>query len=307
MSSTNRQSIVVIGSSNTDMVVKTSRLPVPGETILGGQFFMNAGGKGANQAVAAARLGGHVSFVAKVGNDLFGREAVDGFKKEGIDTSSIIVDQHNPSGVALITVDDKAENCIVVAPGANAALSIDDIEAASTKIQSASWILMQLEVPINVIEYMVSIAAQKGIPVILNPAPACPLSDELLRSLSIITPNEKEAQMLTGIDVTDETSAKEAAKSLEAKGIKTVIITMGAKGALVLHQQVFTMIPSPTVNAVDTTAAGDVFNGALVTALSENIDIQDAVRFACEAAAISVTRLGAQASAPYRQELYQTI
>ena len=171
------QTIVVVGSSNTDMVVKTSRLPLPGETILGGQFFMNAGGKGANQAVAAARLGGAVSLVAKVGDDLFGREAKELFAEEGIDTSSIMIDQNNPSGVALITVDEKGENCIVVAPGSNGSLSPADVEIAIDKIQAASWILMQLEVPLQTIEYVTELAAQKNIPVILNPAPACKLSD----------------------------------------------------------------------------------------------------------------------------------
>jgi ribokinase len=295
--------IIVIGSSNTDMVVKTTQLPLPGETVLGGTFFMNAGGKGANQAVAAARLGGHVSFIARTGDDIFGKQAKELFDKEGIDTSFIIADPQQPSGVALITVDEKGENCIVVASGANAALLPVDVEGAKNKIENAALVLMQLEIPLRTVAYAASLAHEKNIRVVLNPAPACKLDDELLKKISIITPNQKEAGMLTGIKVRDRSSAEEAAKVLHAKGIETVIITMSAEGALVLHKGQFTMIAAPKVTAIDTTAAGDIFNGALVTALAEGNELADAVTFACEAAAISVTRLGAQASAPFREEV----
>lgn len=295
--------ILVIGSSNTDMVIKSSRIPQPGETILGGTFFMNAGGKGANQAVAAARLGGDVSFIAKTGDDIFGKQAIELFSNEGIDVSGIIVDAQYPSGVALITVDANGENCIVVAPGANAALSIADIEAAKEKIESASIILMQLETPISTIERIAEIASSTNSKVVLNPAPAAVLSDELLQKISIITPNQKEAEMLTGIKVTDKNTATEAAKVLQQKGIDTVIITMGAQGAFVFINDESCLIESKKVTAVDTTAAGDVFNGALVVALANGKEIKAAVEFACKAAAISVTRLGAQASAPYLNEL----
>ncbi|HWH61676.1 MAG TPA: ribokinase, partial [Ginsengibacter sp.] len=199
--------ILVIGSSNTDMVIKSLHIPQPGETILGGTFFMNAGGKGANQAVAAARLGGDVSFIAKTGDDIFGKQAIELFSREGIDVSGIIMDAQYPSGVALITVDANGENCIVVAPGANAALSIADIEAAKEKIESASIILMQLETPVATIERIAEIASSRNIKVVLNPAPATTLSDELLQKISVITPNQKEAEMLTGIKVTDENTA----------------------------------------------------------------------------------------------------
>ena len=296
-------SIVVVGSTNTDMVIKASHLPQPGETILGGTFFMSAGGKGANQAVAAARLGGDVCFIAKIGYDIFGRQSIELFEKEGIDTSFIVRDKVEPSGVALITVDDKGENCIVVAPGANGALNLDDINAAKKKIENASLLLMQLEVPVDTVEYVATIAAENRIRVILNPAPATKLSDELLRKISIITPNQKEAQMLTGIEVTDEASAKQAAISLRDKGIETVIITMGAMGAFVLHDNNFAMMEGHKVKVIDTTAAGDIFNGALAVALCEKKAVEDAVVFACKAAAISVSRLGAQASAPHRQEV----
>jgi ribokinase len=298
-----KPSIVIIGSSNTDMVVRSAHLPQPGETILGGTFFMNPGGKGANQAVAAARLGGNVSLVAKVGNDIFGRQAVKLFVEEGIDTAAILVDKVLPSGVALITVDDKAENCIVVAPGSNAALAPADVKQYQQKIETASIVLMQLEIPVETVTYAANTAYNKKLKVILNPAPACTLPDDLLKHISIITPNEKEAAMLTGIPVTDIPTAEEAALCLHEKGIETVIITMGAKGALVFHQNEFTLTEAPVVKAVDTTAAGDVFNGALAVALSEGKSMKDAASFACRAASIAVTRLGAQASAPYRKEL----
>jgi ribokinase len=295
--------ILVIGSSNTDMVVKAHHLPVPGETILGGTFLMNAGGKGANQAVAAARLGGDVTFIAKVGNDIFGKQAVVLFGQEGIDTTFIIEDAVNPSGVALITVDEQAENCIVVASGANAALRPDDLQGAEEKIKTVALILMQLEIPVETVSYVAEAAAKHNIKVILNPAPACSLSDELLSKISIITPNETEAGLLTGVKITDIASTELAAQILAGKGIEIVIITLGAKGALVFAEDQFQLIPAPVKKAVDTTAAGDVFNGALAVAISEGKNITDAVTFACAAAALSVTKMGAQASAPYRNEI----
>lgn len=264
---------------------------------------MSAGGKGANQAVAAARLGGSVLFIAKTGYDVFGKQSIELFEKEGIDISGIQRDHYQPSGVALITVDDKGENCIVVAPGANAALTPGDIDEVKEKIENASLLLIQLEIPIETVEHVAAIAASKKIKFILNPAPAAKLNDELLKRISIITPNQKETEMLTGIKVIDESSAKQAVNFLRNKGIETVIITMGAMGAFVFHENKYFMIPGHKVNVVDTTAAGDVFNGALVVALSEEKTMEDAVTFACKAAAISVTRLGAQASAPAREEV----
>ena len=295
-------SIVIIGSSNTDMVIKCEHLPAPGETILGGNFFMNAGGKGANQAVAAARLNGDVCFIAKVGNDVFGRQAIDLFIKENIKTEYIFIDDANPSGIALITVDAKGENCIAVAQGANGNLSVDDIKNTEAVLQDADIILVQLEIPIETIEYIAGFARRHNKILILNPAPARILTDDLLGKISIITPNETEASMLSGIEVTNIETAKQAAHVLSAKGIETVIITLGKDGALLYQNNEFRVIPTNVVNPVDTTAAGDVFNGALAVALSEQKDIKDAVRFANIAASISVTRLGAQASAPYRSE-----
>lgn len=296
-------SIVVIGSSNTDMVIKCAHLPAPGETILGGNFFMNAGGKGANQAVAAARLHGNVTFIAKVGNDVFGAQAIELFNKENIKTEYIFIDDKNPSGIALITVDDKGENCIAVAQGANGNLAVDDIKNAEQALHNADIILVQLETPLKTIEYIANYAKKHHKKFILNPAPACTLSNELLSKVSIITPNEKEAEMLTGIKISNVEDAKHAAVNLALKGIETVIITLGEEGALLYENNQFSLIATNTVKAVDTTAAGDVFNGALAVALSEQMNMEDAVRFANIAASISVTRLGAQASAPYRDEL----
>ncbi|HEY4935111.1 MAG TPA: ribokinase [Puia sp.] len=298
-----KSKITVVGSSNTDMVIKADHLPGPGETILGGTFFMNPGGKGANQAVAAARLGGDVSFICKTGDDIFGRQSLQLFTEEGINTSFLISDSSHPSGVALITVDKNAENCIVVASGANAALNPSDLIKAREMIIQSSMILMQLEIPLDTVGYVAAIAFEKNIPVVLNPAPACMLPDSLLSHISILTPNKTEAEMLTGIKVHNIESAKEAAQKIRDRGVKTVIITLGSKGAIVLHDNVFSHIPSCPVTALDTTAAGDTFNGALVVALSEGKDILEATAYACKAAAISVTRIGAQASIPYKREV----
>ena len=295
--------IVVIGSSNTDMVIKTSKLPFPGETILGGDFFMNPGGKGANQAVAAARLGGDVTFIAKTGNDLFGKEAIQLFQMENIKTDHILTDASHPSGVALITVDENGENCIVVAPGANSSLNLEDIEKAKEELLNAEIVLMQLEIPIDTVDYAANLAFNEGKRVVLNPAPAVPLSDDLLSKLYMITPNETEAEILTGITVHDTESAILAAKILYAKGIKVVVITLGSRGALIYSGDVPKLVAAPKVIALDTTAAGDVFNGALCVALSEGMELEKGVEFACRAAAISVTRMGAQTSAPYRHEI----
>jgi ribokinase len=298
-----KPSIVVIGSSNTDMVIKTDHLPGPGETILGGTFLMNPGGKGANQAVAAARMGGNISFICKTGEDVFGKQSVRLFQEEGIDTSFLISDPVMPSGVAMITVDRNGENCIVVASGANANLSSSDLLPALQIISKSSLVLMQLEIPLDTVSYVAAFAFEKNIPVILNPAPARALPDILLRNISILTPNKTEAEMLAGISIYDIPSAKRAAQKIKDRGVKTVIITLGSEGALVLDKNVFTEIPALEVDAIDTTAAGDTFNGSLAVALSEGMDILKATSFACKASAISVTRIGAQASIPFKSEV----
>lgn len=295
--------IIVIGSSNTDMVVKAKKIPSPGETVLGGTFFMNPGGKGANQAVAAARLKGNVTFVTKVGHDLFGERTKSLFEKEGIDTRYIVKDPENPSGIALISVDEHGENCIVVAPGANGTLSAYDINDEVFNTTKDDVFLMQLEIPLSTVEFVAEKASDRGSKVILNPAPARQLPNYLLSTLFAITPNEVEAEIMTGIPVDDPVTAGKAADKLFSKGIKNVIITMGAAGAYLQSENISQMVPVVPVKAVDSTAAGDVFTAALAVAISEGKDILEAVNFANKAASISVTRLGAQASAPYRQEL----
>jgi len=285
------------------MVIKSERLPAPGETILGGEFFMNPGGKGANQAVAAARLGGEVVFVGRVGDDIFGRQAVQGFSNEGINTAYIVVDTEKPSGVATIMVDNRGENCIAVASGANNALSPADVDAAVAQIDDANVLLMQLETPILTIEHVAELGRVKDKTVILNPAPARALSDELLAKLDVITPNETEAEILTGIKVESVDDAENAAQRLRKKGVATVIVTLGSQGAFVLADSFAGLVPTRKVEAVDTTAAGDTFNGALAVGLADGHTIESAVAFANKAATISVTRLGAQASAPRLEEV----
>lgn len=298
---TNR--IVVLGSCNTDMVVKSSRLPVPGETILGGTFMMNPGGKGANQAVAAARLGGNVTFITKTGNDLFGRQSIELYGDENINTDYIISDPDLPSGVALITVDGNGENCIVVASGANGTLCPEDIKEAEKAINAADILLMQLEIPIETVEYAARMAKENGVKVILNPAPAQSLSNELLGCLYMLIPNKTEAEIISGIKVTDWESAKKAADIICAKGVDTVVITLGELGALLKEGENYYEIAGMRVEAIDTTAAGDTFCGALSVAISEGKDLIEAIRFANQCSAITVTRMGAQASIPHRREL----
>jgi ribokinase len=299
--------IIVIGSSNTDMVVKAAKLPLPGETLLGGTFFMNAGGKGANQAVAAARLGGNVTLVTKVGNDIFGKLTIEGLQKENINTDYVFVDDTAPSGTALIMVNDEGENCIVVAPGANAKLLPADIEEIKN-IAEAEIILMQLEIPMETIIAVAKIAKSNNQKVIINPAPAQKLDDELLSGLFLITPNETEASLLTGITVVDEATASHAAVIFLNKGVQNVIITLGKRGAYFQNENLKLKINAPLVQAMDTTAAGDTFSGALTVAINESVDPiaigwEKAIQFAVAAASISVTRLGAQASVPYRGEI----
>lgn len=299
----NIKKIIVIGSCNTDMVIKSDRLPIPGETVIGGTFLMNAGGKGANQAVAAARQGGKVVFVSKTGNDVFGKQSIELYKSEGINTDYIFSDPKLPSGVALIMVDAHGENCIAVASGANGSLIPADIEKAKSEVESSDYVLMQLEIPIETVEFAAAMASAKGIPVILNPAPARTLSDKLLKSLFLVTPNETEAEILSGIKVFDWDSARQAADVISAKGVDNVVITMGAMGAFVKEKELYHIVEATKVVAVDTTAAGDSFSGALCVGLSEGKSILDAVKSAAKVAALTVTRMGAQSSIPYRNEL----
>ena len=295
--------IVVIGSCNTDMVVTTDQLPKPGETVLGRNFKMFSGGKGANQAVAAARLGGNVSFIAKIGDDLFGKQSIEKFKNENIDVQHIFLDSHLPTGVALITVDQNGENCIAVASGANAALRPIHIEKVKDIIENAAILLMQLEIPIETVEYAAKLAHKKGIKVILNPAPAILLSDELLKSLYAVIPNKTEAEILSGIKIFDWDSAKQAANIISSKGVDIVVITLGENGALIKERSSYYSIPGNKVDVVDTTAAGDTFCGTFCVGISEGLAVQDAVILANKAASIAVMREGAQMSIPFREEI----
>ena len=295
--------IIVIGSSNVDMVVRTSHLPAPGETILGGEFFMNQGGKGANQAVAIKRLGGNLIFMAKLGNDVLGRQSVGYFKKEGIDTRYIALDEDSASGVALISVDDHAENSIVVASGANMLLNEQDVDKMLEEMCEGDILLMQLEIPLQTVEYAARKAFGKGVKVVLNPAPARSLPKELFRHLYMVTPNRIEAEMLTGIKIANDADVERVAEEICAMGVKNVIITLGSKGCLIREEGVSYRIDAFKVEPVDTTAAGDTFNGALCVGLSEGMDLKQAAVMASKASSIAVTRMGAQSSIPYREEL----
>ncbi len=293
--------IVVLGSTNTDMVISGAKIPVPGETVSGGAFMMTPGGKGANQAVAVARLAAkkrQCLFIAKVGDDVFGRESAVRLKKDGID-ARLVIDRKNASGTALILIDGKGQNCISVALGANGTLAPADVKKFAKDIGAADALLMQLETPIETVLWAAQTAHAKKVPVVLNPAPARKLPKELYKCLDWITPNETEAELLTGVKVTDLASARKAEAVLKRRGVKNVLVTLGSKGCYAngkLH-------PCVKVKAVDTVAAGDTFNGAFVVALSEGMSVDDAVAFAQKASAISVTRPGAQASVPFRREV----
>jgi len=290
--------ILVIGSSNTDMTIKASRIPAPGETILGGEFKMGPGGKGANQAVAAARLGADVTFVCKVGRDIFGQKAVEGYKADGINTDYTLYSD-KPSGTALILVDDEGENIISVAPGANGDITLEDIEGLRPVIEAADIVVFQLEIPVEAVAKAAEIASNAGAYVILNPAPACPLPEEIFRNISLITPNQTEIALLTGISADNEA----AIKKLIEMGVKDVILTLGSKGSAVWNGVTADIVPALKVKAVDATAAGDTFAGGIAVALSEGKTLRQAAEFATKAAAITVQKLGAQVSIPYRKEI----
>ena len=295
--------IFVLGSTNTDMVIADRKLPAPGETISGGRFMMNPGGKGANQAVAVARLAakrGACVFVAKVGDDLFGRDAAARFRAEGID-ARLVVDRRNPSGTALILVDAKGQNVISVALGANGTMSPADVKPRLKDLKGAAALLMQLETPIPTVLAAAKAAKAAGVMVVLNPAPAAKLPKELYPLIDWITPNETEAELLTGVKVKDAKSAQLAVDALKRKGVKNVAITMGAKGVYCGNCR--RLYPAKKVKAVDCVAAGDTFNGAFVVALAEGKSCRDAIAFAQKESAISVTRPGAQSSVPRRREV----
>ena len=295
--------IVVIGSANTDMVISGKRLPVPGETISDGRFMMTPGGKGANQAVAVARLSakrGSCVFIAKVGDDLFGRDTARRMKKDGV-AVQLVIDKKEPSGTALILVDSKGQNVISVALGANGKLSLKDVAPFRKEIENAAALVMQLETPVETVAWAAKAAHDAGVLVILNPAPARKLPRTLYSCIDWITPNETEAELLTGVEVTDAVSAAKATAALMKRGVGHVIITMGSRG--VYCGDCGKLFPCRKVKAVDCVAAGDTFNGAFAVALAEGKGCADAIDFAQKAAAISVTRPGARPSIPYRKEI----
>ena len=298
-----KKSILVVGSSNTDMIIKVQHIPQPGETILGGEFASAAGGKGANQAVGAARAGGNVTFIACVGGDMFGDKAVAGFVADRINVDYIVRDKSTPSGVALIFVAENGENSIAVASGSNGKLVPAHLKKAKRAFSKAAVVVLQLETPLPTVKAAAQLAASAGARVILNPAPARTLPNDLLRRVYLLTPNESEAELLTGVAVKNDAGVAKAADRLLARGVQNVIITLGARGAFVAGKEARAFVPGFKVKPVDTTGAGDMFNGTLAVALAEGKPLLQAARFASAAAAISVTRLGAQTSAPRRKEI----
>lgn len=297
--------IVVLGSCNTDLVIKTDHLPKPGETVLGGDFITNQGGKGANQAVSVSRLGGNVLFISKVGNDSFGKKTLQSLEQEQIDTRFCFTTNEAPTGIAMISVDKRGENSIIVASGANSLLTPEDVERALPEIENADILLMQMETPVPTITYAAKKAHEAGVKVVLNPAPypKQPLPEELKKNIDILIPNETEAQGLCGIIVTDEDSAYQAIKAIQNQGIKQVLITAGASGVYAEIGGTIKCVPTFKANVVDTTAAGDTFCGALCVALSEGKDMESAILFANKAASLCVTRMGAWQSIPKKEEL----
>lgn len=295
--------IVVIGSSNIDMIIHCDRLPVPGQIVAGRRFAMKSGGKGANYSVAIARMGGSVSFVTKIGNDLFGKQSLELYESEGISLDYVFSDPDLPSSIGLTMSDALGEKYISIAQGAIRNLSVGDIDRARPAIEQADLLLMELEIPLETAEYVTRIAAENGVTVILNPSPVQMISSDLLRRVRIIILNKTEASLLTGILVDDWPSARKAADSIHEKGVGTVIVTLGSKGALVRDRGVCYEIPAVKVETVDATAAGDTFCGVFCVGLAEGMDVVGAARMANRAAAISVSRLGSQEAIPYRAEL----
>jgi ribokinase len=295
--------VAVVGNSNIDVVMMVPRLPKTGETVVGGRFFTSSGGKGVNQAIAAIRAGGDVSLIARVGDDILGLWAIEEFLKEGIKVDHVIKDPKAPTGCASIFMTEKGEKISAVASGANANLSPGDIESLQETIAKSDVLLMQLETPVETVQKAASIAMQYDVKVILNPAPPRTLSDDVLQYVSVLTPNQKEIELLTGIRVHDHQSAEEAGRMLIGKGIDSVVLTLGAKGALLIDVGGVEHIPGFKVKTVDRTGVGDIFNGVLAVALAEGKIIREAVRYANAAAALSVTRLGGQISAPRKEEI----
>ncbi|MGD9049984.1 MAG: ribokinase [Anaerolineae bacterium] len=300
-------SIVVVGSLNMDLVIRSPRIPQPGETIIGGEFHTVPGGKGANQAVAAARLGARVSMVGRVGKDAFGGTLLENLAADGIDHDLVVQDGQAATGVALIVVDDNGENSIVVASGANMHLTLADVEAAEAVIAAADVLILQLEVPLECVIRSAELARAHRVKVVLNPAPARPVPARLLSMVDVLVPNESEAALLAGLPVGTPSEAMKAARELLGSGVGTVILTLGERGALPAQGREMQVVPAFDVKAVDTTAAGDAFMAGLAVALAEGKGLEEAVRQGNAAGGLAATKLGAQPSLPTRQALEQLL
>jgi ribokinase len=295
--------ILVVGSANMDLVVKTRRFPAPGETMLGGAFGMFPAGKGANQAVACAKLGGNVSFLGNLGRDVFGDRLTKGMHADGVRVEHVKRDLKLPTGIALITVDAAGQNEIIVASGSNMAMRPADMERNRALFAAARVLLLQLEIPLDTVVQAARIAHTHGANVILNPAPACSLPHSLLRLIDILTPNETELGQLTATRIAGKASIREAARMLLRIGVKNVLVTMGSNGCMLVNKDVCRSFPARRVKAVDTTAAGDAFNGALAVSLARGEHLEAAIPFASDVAACSVMRMGAQSSMPTMREV----
>ncbi len=299
--------VVVVGSFNMDLVIKTERRPQKGETLIGEEFGMFIGGKGANQAIAASRLGADVTMIGRLGADLFGDTFFTEFDRQNIDTSFVVRDAEVGTGVASPVIDAEGDNSIIIVPRANMRLDVEDVERAASKIADADVLLLQLEVPIESSKRAAEIARANGVEIILNPAPACVLPDSFLGLVDILVPNEVETEFLTKVTVADDEGARLAAKVLFEKGISTIVLTLGNRGALLLTSQQSQLVPAYNVKVVDTTAAGDAFCGALATALAGGDKIEDAVAFANATGALAVTVLGAAPSMPTAGQVHDFV
>lgn len=298
------EKVVVLGSFVTDLTSRSDRLPIPGETVLGSSFQMGPGGKGSNQAVAAHRAGADVTMITKIGRDVFGREALKFYKKEGMDTAYVLEDEDYATGCALINVDSQtAQNQIVVVIGACDHITQEDLMSCREQIEGAGILLLQHEINSDAQYEAVRMAHRAGVKIILNPAPAAEIPADIIEKIDIITPNETEVQALTGICVKTEEDARKAAEILFQKGVKQVVITMGSMGAFAADQDKSEWIPRLSVDAVDTTGAGDAFNGGFVTAISEGRDLFTALRYGNVTGALSVTKPGSSPAMPMRSEI----
>ena len=299
--------ITVIGSANTEMIFRAPAIPAAGETILGSSFSISPGGRGVNQAIAAARAGGTVVFIGRTGNDIFGDQVIKVLQQEGINTDYLIKDDSLPSGISSIILNARGEPGITVTPGANSNLSENDLLQAKDAISSADIVLLQLDIPIKTIKFAADFARSSGVRVILNPSPALPVSNELLKLISILTPDSSQAEILTGIKITDERSAELAGRILLERGFNRVIITLPSKGAMVIDNGGAEHVPGFRMNTVDTSAANDVFNGNLAVGLAEGKNFYEAVLFANAAAALSASRSGTLPSIPARNEILEVL